>query len=89
MSLVGLTARTKMVNQLRTFLLDRGFTELTSQLMEKAQPTEPAIFQFKAGDYYLATSPEGFLKKAMAAVIGNCFAVSHCFRALEGENEGW
>lgn len=87
MSLIGIAARTKTVNEVRTFLIDHGFTELTPQLMEKTQPTEPAIFQFKAGNYYLATSPEGFLKRAMAAGVGNCFAVSHCFRSLEGENE--
>ena len=86
MSLVGLNARTKTANFVREFLQTRGFEEFIPQLMAKTQPTEPAIFQFKADNFYLATSPEGFLKKAMAEGAGNCFAISHCFRTMEGEN---
>ena len=71
---------------LRTTLLKNGFEEFIPQLLECLQPTEPTIFQFKAGEFYLATSPEGFLKKAMAKGAGNCFAITHSFRALEKEN---
>jgi elongation factor P--beta-lysine ligase len=83
----GLSARTKTVNQLRDLLTEKGFAEFIPPLIDRAQPTEPTIYQFKIGKYYLATSPEGFMKKhVLPNFNGNCFAVSHCFRAMEGES---
>ncbi len=47
-------------------------------------PLEPNIYAFKMGDYYLPTSPEATLKKAIAEGIGNCFAIGLVFRDMEG-----
>lgn len=85
MSLKGLLLRAQVINQVRQYLRNHHFNELEPQLLAPADTLEPTIYPFKVGDYYLPTSPEAFLKQAMAAGIGNCFAISHVFRALEGE----
>jgi elongation factor P--(R)-beta-lysine ligase len=87
MSLLGIQTRSKVVNLLRAALTKRGYQEIIPQLMSTAVPNEPTIEPFKVGQNYLATSPESYLKQAMAAGIGNCFAVSNVFRDQEGKNE--
>lgn len=88
MSLDGLRLRTELVTKLRTYLLSQGFEEFIPQLMTESVPDEPTIYPFETAwngqPRRLATSPEAFLKQAMAAGAGNCFAVSPAFRNLEG-----
>jgi lysyl-tRNA synthetase class 2 len=85
MSLEGLQLRTHVIQQLRQQLSDLGFSELEPQLLSSFDPHEPTIYPYMAGDHYLPTSPEAFLKQAMATGLNNCFAISHVFRNLEGE----
>jgi elongation factor P--beta-lysine ligase len=85
MSLDGVRLRSKVIRAVRTHLNKQGFEEIEPQLFSSADTLEPTIYPFKVGDHYLPTSPESFLKQAMAAGIGDCFAVSHAFRNLEGQ----
>lgn len=85
MSLNGLRLRTTITNQVRQYLVDHQFEELEPQLFATADTLEPTIYPFTTGEYYLPTSPEAFLKQAMAAGMGDCFAISHAFRNLEGQ----
>lgn len=87
MSLAGIRARNIVVNQLRAALLKRGYEEFIPQLACKTIPMEPTIYPFKIKNRFLATSPEGFLKNAMAKGCNNCFAISYAFRCQEDENE--
>lgn len=85
MSLNGLIARTAAIAQVRHFLSSHGFAELEPQLLAPADTLEPNLYPFQVGESYLSTSPEAFLKQAIAAGFGNCFAIAHVFRHLEGE----
>ena len=88
MSLDGMQSRTKTVNTLRQELVGRGFMEFLPQFLEDSQPLEPAINLVETLNHkFLSTSPESYLKKAMAAGSSNCFAFGHCFRNQEQENE--
>lgn len=85
MSLKGLKLRTQVIAKVRQYLSAHGHVELEPQLFSRFDLNEPTISPYKAGDYYLPTSPEAFLKQTMAAGQNNCFAISHVFRNLEGE----
>jgi len=87
MSLAGIRARNKIVNQLREILLKRGYEEFIPQLASETIPMEPTIYPFRVQNRFLATSPERFLKNAMAAGSNNCFAISYAFRCQEDQNE--
>lgn len=85
MSLNGLKLRTQVIHRLRRQLIDLDFEEIEPQLFSPFDPHEPTIYPYTVEDYYLPTSPEVFLKQAIAAGLTNCFAISHVFRNLEGE----
>lgn len=88
MSLTGIKYRTKIVNILREELIKRGLIEVLPQFLEESQPLEPTIQLYQTQNHkFLSTSPESYLKKAMAAGASDCFAFGHCFRNQERENE--
>lgn len=76
----------QVIKSIRDFFYTRNFQEIAVPIFNKSLPLEPNIYAFKVEDYYLPTSPEATLKKAIARGIGNCFAIGHTFRDLEGES---
>lgn len=87
-----LTIRQSIISTCRQFFLDHNFTEVTVPILTPSLPAEPNIYPFitkwtpsqgKAINYYLATSPETYLKKLISQGLGDCFAISPCFRNLE------
>jgi lysyl-tRNA synthetase class 2 len=85
MSLKGLQLRTRVIAQIRQYLSTHGYAEIEPQLLSSYDPREPTIYPYQVGDRFLPTSPESLLKQTLAAGLGNCFAISHVFRNLEGE----
>lgn len=84
--------RTKVIQAIRAFLDERGFQEIITPTFQRALPLEPNIYAFETNwqtsqnvqQLYLSTSPESSLKKMMAGGVGQCYAISKCFRNLEG-----
>lgn len=84
--------RQLVITTCRQFFLDNGFTEVTIPILNQSLPAEPNIYPFttewspsqgKPQKLFLATSPESYLKKLISQGLGNCFAISPCFRNLE------
>lgn len=84
--------RQKLVTQIRQFFLDRHFQEITIPILHPFIPVEPNIYPFtttwslsqsKKQKLFLATSPESYLKQLISQGLGDCFAISSCFRNLE------
>lgn len=77
---------------IREFFFSRKFHEVIPPVFTDTIPLEPNIYPFtsdwhpggKTKTQFLATSPERSLKLALAQGIGNCFAIGHTFRDLEG-----
>lgn len=82
----SLLTRENIVNAVRDFFCARGFREVIVPIFNTSLPLEPNIYAFQVGDYFLPTSPEATLKKAIAAGAGNCFAIGHTFRDLENSS---
>ncbi len=87
-----LTIRQSIISACRQFFLDREFAEVTIPILNRSIPIEPNIYPFttkwtpsrgKPVNYFLATSPENYLKQMISQGLGNCFAISPCFRNLE------
>ena len=84
--------KSKIIQQIRTFFDQQGFQEVIIPVLHEAVPLEPNIYPFtthwhannKTQTFYLPTSPEKYLKKMLAEGIGNCYAIGHTFRDLEG-----
>lgn len=74
----------KILVSIRDFFSARGFHEVQIPIFNASLPLEPNIYAFKVGKYFLPTSPEATLKKAIGKGIGNCFAIGHTFRDMEG-----
>lgn len=76
------------MGELRTFFVDREFLELRTPTLVTCPGTEPALdvflTRFKYGstqkDFYLPTSPELHLKKALALGAEKIFEIATCFR---------
>lgn len=84
--------REQIIRAVREFFYEKHFHEVIPPVMNSTVPLEPNIYPFKttwntrAGEteLYFSTSPERGIKKMLARGIGNCFALGHCFRNLEG-----
>jgi lysyl-tRNA synthetase class 2 len=92
MQLQPLIFQTQVIKAIRLFFEERGFHEIMIPVLQTALPLEPNIFAFSTQwqtspdnqALYLSTSPESALKKVMAAGLGNCYAIGHASRNLEG-----
>ncbi len=84
--------RDELMKATRAFFAERGFTEVTPPILNDAIPNEPNLYPFTTtwkrnetlDNYYLPTSPERSLKIALGKGLGDCYAIGHCFRNLEG-----
>lgn len=80
------------LKKIRAFFDERKFQEIEIPVFNTALPLEPNLYSFntewQAVDatttFYLPASPESHLKKCLAAGMGNCYAIGHSFRNLEG-----
>lgn len=76
--------RSKIVDLTRQYFLSQKFQEIISPVFVDHPAYESTLTAYQAGPYYLATSPEMYLKKLISDnKVGNCFSIAHCFRDLE------
>lgn len=88
----SLIIQENIIKSIRGFFDSRGFHEIITPVFNDAVPLEPNIYPFKTTwhppkkeqTFFLSTSPERSLKLALAEGIGNCYAIGHSFRDLEG-----
>jgi elongation factor P--(R)-beta-lysine ligase len=81
--------REEVVDVIRNFFKTQGFREVFTPIMVPIPSIEPNLEVFKTElstskglkrDGYLIMSPEFSIKKLLAAGIGSCFEITHCFR---------
>lgn len=84
--------REKVIDSIRKFFKDQDFREVQTPILVPVPSTEPNLEVFKtelktskgvSRDAFLVMSPEFSIKKLLAAGIGNCFEITHCFRNNE------
>ena len=91
-SLKHIILRDKLMKETRAFFTKRKFCEVIPPILNNAIPNEPNLYPFLTSwnrngaeeTRYLPTSPERALKIALSAGLGDCYAIGHCFRNLEG-----
>lgn len=76
--------REDLVKSIRSFFYGQDFHEVLVPVLNKSVPHEENVVPLQTQGYYLSTSPERGLKRAIAKGWGNCFAIAPAFRALEG-----
>lgn len=75
--------REQIMKKIRLFFEEKGFHEVMCPVLNHALPLEPNIYAFQVGNYFLTTSPEACLKKAIATGLGNCYSHGKSFRNVE------
>jgi elongation factor P--(R)-beta-lysine ligase len=84
--------RETVLRAIRSFFVERKFHEVETPLLVGSLPPESYLDVFettavsrtgKRTQAFLPTSPEPFLKKLLAAGIGNCFTLTKSFRNSE------
>lgn len=92
-SLKHILLRDELMKATRAFFAERKFTEITPTILNDAVPNEPNISPFVTSwdrgssekeVKYLPISPERSLKIALGMGLGDCYAIGHSFRNLEG-----
>jgi len=91
MNLNAIFLKEQIIKSVREFFTDQKFHEVISPVLGKSVPYEPNVYPFstiwsnggKKAVFYLATSPEGYMKKVLAQDIGNCFTIGYSFRNQE------
>ena len=78
-----LVLRSRVLQAVRGFFVDRGFTEVETPLRIPAPPPELHIDAEPSGDSYLRTSPELHLKRLLASGYDRLFEMGPCFRMGE------
>lgn len=79
-SLATLQRRAALLTDLRAFFARRGVMEVDTPLLADTTVTEPNIHSLPAGDGWLQTSPEYFMKRLLAAGAGPIYQVCRAFR---------
>lgn len=76
--------RSQIVSLCRQYFISQKFVEIISPVFVDHPAYESTLTAYQAGPYYLATSPEIYLKQLISEKkVGNCFSIAHCFRDLE------
>ncbi len=78
-----LRRRAELLQALRYFFHDQGFTEVETPLLLRTVAPEEHIAPLMAGDRYLATSPELQMKQLVAAGLEPIFQLGKSFRSGE------
>lgn len=83
MNLACLSARARVLREIRAFFDARGFTEVETPVRIPAPAPEPHIDCPPSGDWFLRASPELQMKKLLAAGMERIYQIGPCFRAGE------
>ncbi len=82
-----LELRARILNSIRAFFAVRDVLEVETPILSPAAITDPQLHSFKTRfrqqDYYLHTSPEFYMKRLLAAGVGNIFQLARVFRVDE------
>lgn len=79
----NLERRAKIFELTRAFFQENGFVEIDTPVRVPAVAPESEIDPFTSEDWFLATSPELYMKRLLAAGYHKVFQISHCFRKGE------
>lgn len=85
--------QSELLKSIRKYFWRQKFTEIEIPYLNPSLPLEANIYSFKTTwqhqkkIFYLPTSPELGLKQYLTEHHQDCFAISHCFRDLEAQNE--
>ena len=88
--------RETVLREIRKFFVDQAFHEIETPLLVGSLPPESYLDVFETTALsrtgkriraFLPTSPEPYLKKLLAAGVGNCFAITKSFRNSEDMSE--
>jgi lysyl-tRNA synthetase class 2 len=75
-----LQARARIISAIRAFFDARGYLEVETPALQTAPCMEAHIQAFKAGEYYLHTSPEFAMKKLLVAGLPKIYQLAKVFR---------
>ena len=79
-----LQARADLLARIREFFKVRGVIEVQTPLLGPRTVTDPDVEAIAVPDYgYLQTSPEYFMKRLLAAGVGDCYQLASAFRHHE------
>jgi len=67
----------------RCFFDEQGFLEVDTPIRSPAVAPEKEIIPFESDGWFLATSPELYMKRLLAAGYTHLYQFSHCFRKGE------
>lgn len=88
--------REEIIKQIRNFFDSRKFHELHTPLLVSSVIPESYLEVFTTDvlerngnrkKFFLTTSPEASIKKALVAGVGNCFEITRSFRNKEGGSD--
>jgi lysyl-tRNA synthetase class 2 len=79
----NLRRRALVCDHIRSFFKERDFLEVDTPVRSPAIAPEEFIIPFSSGDWFLAASPELYMKRLLAAGYEKIFQLSHCFRQGE------
>jgi lysyl-tRNA synthetase class 2 len=71
------------LHAVRSYLRGLGLREVSTPIRSQELALEPWIEPLRAGDQWLATSPELAMKRLLARDCGSMFQIAHVFRAAE------
>ncbi|MFO7566629.1 MAG: amino acid--tRNA ligase-related protein [Enhygromyxa sp.] len=71
------------LDAVRSFLRGQGLREVSTGIRSGEVALEPWIDPLRAGEQWLATSPELAMKRLLARGAGSIFQIAHVFRAAE------
>ena len=75
-----LKKRAEIISAIRSFFENQNFIEVETPLKTPAPLPEQNIDALKCGEFYLATSPEPYMKQLLAYGLNKIFQITKCFR---------
>lgn len=87
--------REEVIDTIRIFFKNQGFREVFTPILVPIPSIEPNLEVFETQlrtakglkrKAYMIMSPEFSIKKLLAAGVGSCFEIAHCFRNEEEAN---
>jgi lysyl-tRNA synthetase class 2 len=79
----NLRRRALICEYIRSFFKEQDFLEVDTPIRAPAIAPEEFIVPFRSEDWFLAASPELYMKRLLAAGYKRIFQFSHCFRKGE------